>query len=96
MENKFQTPPHTPHTYQFKIDHINIKTKPIKLPEENIRELSSWLRSRQRFPTGHRMQKPQNKKKKAKLDEQESHRRVETLQNTSTAKDHYLRYIKKF
>lgn len=35
-------------------------------------------------------------KKKAKLDEQESHRLVETLQNTSTTKDHYLRYIKKF
>lgn len=41
MENKFQTPSHTPHTYQFKIDHINTKTKPIKLPEENIIELSS-------------------------------------------------------
>ena len=38
----------------------------------------------------------EKKKKKAKLDEQESHRLVETLQNTSTAKDHYLRYIKKF
>lgn len=40
--------------------------------------------------------KRKKKKKKAKLDEQESHRLVETLQNTSTTKDHYLRYMKKF
>lgn len=42
MENKNFKPHLIPHTLiNSRPSHINIKTKPIKLPEENIRELSS-------------------------------------------------------